>query len=232
MPGFAYPCGSAPGFDPGHIAAGNTVFSAIALSGNALNLLNGTVGTLSGVPTQKIDGVIGPSLVSSTNAVGATFPIGVKNDTDFTAAAIVVFPLTGSNPVFLCQGTGTGNGLIVRIGTNLEARIVLAVSLDSGFAPSANVPYFYAVSASRDTGTWNHNHVVVNLATGQRFSSATTGTVGTAGTAATTNYKFGNVNGGGGSVVNVAAAMLSSQFNSLATLKAWADNPWNFWYPR
>ena len=50
----AYPAGVAPGFDPTHVAAKNTLISGIAVGNTYVNLLTGKTPTISGTPVFNV----------------------------------------------------------------------------------------------------------------------------------------------------------------------------------
>lgn len=228
----AFPAGYAPGFDPNHVAAERCILSAIVSNGGAKNILNGVVGTLVTSPTASVHGIMGPcNKFNNATTDAVTFATGTIANSNITLAAIFT-PTT-----LLSRGilsTGSGNGVHLRTNasnSNFGVRYYGFVTLDSGFTAAANTPYFYAFTASRDSGAWDHRHVICNLSSGKMYF---TEIIGTAGAAATdgSSIMVGNADAASSSYDGrIACAMISKKYSSLQSLIAWAADPWSFWYP-
>jgi hypothetical protein len=230
--GLAYPAGVAPGFDPTHIASTNTLFSAAVLGGNHVNILNGKPGVITGSPTPKILGALGPSV---------NYPVGGKsvfataiatNYAEMTMAAFVQFDTATAAAIRDVIGnsiTSTSSGY--RFGASSAANFLWTIagaSTASSIPVVANVPYFIATSIKSAT---RGNVAVCRLDTGQIFTdtaaTATTAVVGG------TNYTVGNRDDTiRGTVGAVGPVMMSDVFLSVQQLAFWAADPWSFWYPQ
>jgi len=228
----AYPGGRNPGFDPAHIAAGgSTRWSAVATGNAFINLLNGKPTTVSGTEAANMTR-IGPAVSGSTTAAGNT----IANPTTTTPAALtlaaIIIPTVSSGANYLVStsssGTYGGNTLeLVALVLKLYAANTTLVS--SGLpALSLNVPYFVAVSCNPTIGL--ANFIVANLATGQIHAASVAQTtafsaytaLGVIGGTTLGNSRYGS---------QVACAMVSEAYLSPGQLLAWAQNPWDFWYP-
>lgn len=225
-----FPGGVLPGFDPSHVAAKGTIFSGVASGSGFVDILRGKPGTITGTPTASIDGRMGPNtlFLGGTDECSFTgYP--TTNFTSVTLAAIVNYNGAG-NPYNTAVETASNGGgwFLAHTGSVIRAAAQSVAFIDSTIAiPPANVPFFYAFSTNGVTA----NFVLVRLDTGQIFSqggvtsaspSAPNGTT-LVGGADTTNRQ---ASGG------VATAMFNTRFMSVPELRAWAQDPWAYWYPR
>lgn len=227
--------GGAPGFNPNHVAAKNIVFSGVAVptgttgSPAAINVLTGAKGALTSASgyTGGMDGTIGPvNIQPSGNAGYQLFPVAAsQTDTTTTFGVIVTGFPTGTIALFSVGSASNGPGLRLSSLVPTFANWNGSNYTSSGVTLTASTPYFLAVSLNLTTC----NFVTVNLRNGQTKTSSV---AGGAQTSHNTNVIWQSVNvvgNFGGS--NLAAAMYSTAYMSLAQLLAWAQAPWDFWYP-
>jgi hypothetical protein len=120
-------------------------------------------------------------------------------------AGILIAAGTGASAVFQVQGSATFNTTIPVV---------------------ANTPYFFAASVSPSLT----NILVLNIATGL-ISTATSTTTQTFSTT-NGNYYLGIDAYGSFCLGPIAALMYAPSFMSMSQLRAWAADPWAFWYPR
>lgn len=235
---YHYPGGSVPaGFDPSHPMAAHCVCSAVAVGNGFANLLLGGKGTINGAPVAVPGSIIGPAVsmsaaASSPDAVWFT-PTDTSSAAQITGAVIWKFVATPANQCsMLCYEQGPSN-TGAQLGMNFGELMVQsggANTMGTGYFPSLNVPYFAAFSANTATA----NIVVRRLDTGQIVVAKTM----TNGTALGSGFigpevVIGNVMGYGQSAGgHYAAAMVNYNFTSLSALRAWAEDPWGFWYPQ
>jgi hypothetical protein len=234
---FAYPAGARPGLDPKHVAVQGGVcrLSAVAINGVLTDLFSFTKGAIAGgTPTRAFD----PNMAEIVSYVGASDQTTIGNrstivDTNFTLATIASLNLFGvptmlllsssGNPNVQWFNDGSGSGTIngaFHNGAGTVTQNVGTVTLTSG------VPYFLAWSQN---GASTLNAISVNLTNGEISTFTTsTGLANSTGGAAT--WIFGSV-ASLGSGIKIAASMASNVFMSMQQLKAWAADPWSFWYP-
>lgn len=228
---FSYP-GIEPRFDPSHIAAGITRFSAVAFNGtNLVNLLNGAQGTIGGSPTSVEDGTLGHCFRGNAGTVFVNFTgQSTANDSDVTFGWMWRPAASNANmPVFASDGAAT-NGAWV--GGSNPGRLIIVANSGGAFKQSSGgvtyvtgSPYFCAVSMNSSVT----NFVLTNLETGVTKTSTTTGT---ALTAPNGTYRIGLNNTFHLNNTSVAAVMFAGQYSSMNKLLQWAADPWAFWYPR
>ena len=225
----AYPNGIRPGFNQAHPAAGKIVrYSGVATGATMVNLLNARRATASGTIAAAMDGRIGPAIGASTSSSFLSMP-GI-NETPLAVTFGAIVTPTGTSPTFgfmfnndSAANTGFYIGALTpKLLVSNTAIIVASFNLTAG------TPFFIAVSFNNATV----NFVGVNLVNGQSFT-----THGSNATpiAATTGAQYG-IGGTGAAnqsmVANLAAVMYSiNNFLSDRQLLAWAQNPWDFWYP-
>lgn len=226
----AFPSGSAPGFDPSHIAAGGIVrASGIANGANFFNPVDGTKGTPTALGIGSILlGSIGPAVTNSTAGKNVKMTTSVTPlDAALTLAAIAQFTTVGVVAQNMVQTDSNGAGWVLRaqnIGFTFLG--VGGSSLVSTLVPSINVPYFVVGSG------WSGGAalVIVNLQTGAVYSYTSSAAFSSSGSTGQVLFAGDAAN----KPLNGAQAcgMYSNKFNSLQTLLRWAVDPWAFWYPR
>lgn len=229
--GLAYPCGMTPGFDPTHIAASGISAKGhvgVSSGGGWLNVLTGIPGTINTAAPSVIDGVTGPSYVGANDTSGFTFPGSATAENTFTLAALVrptSFPATGTI-FFSSATTNTGNGLVIN-NTSIVRILAGVTNILNGPTLSANSPYF--IAGSRLAGS-TVNLLVLNLNTGVLLTS--TGTNATNSAASDGTYVVGKSPAFNAQSGRNAAVMYNpALFLSMSELRAWAADPWAFWYP-
>lgn len=217
-----------PGFDSSHPAAKNIWISAIPNNANYVNLLTGAVGTITGTaPTSQVFPLLGPvtkwAAASGTNAV--LFPWSFAFSTTMTVAAFFyIFTLgTGFQTITATAGNVTGGGFALTTDNKQMDIGMTGVADHPLLNVVQNVPYFFAGSAN----TARINQVLVRLDTGQVFSGSTTSSTATSPTSK--NILIGAQNSAPN--MYIGPVTWSAQFMSLAQLLAWAQRPWDFWYP-
>lgn len=228
----SYP-GTAPGFDPSHVASKGIVrFSGVAVgSGNFNNILSGKGPSASSGFSGQVTN-LGPSAFSNSSSNSLTFS-GQNTDSQRfgTVAAIATFSDSSSfRAVFAPNSTDTASGftlfnnagaLMLRLGT---------VNATSAIPLVNNVPYFIAASADNVVGIIKY--VALRLDTGQVFTDTQSGGAGASG-AMDGSYLVGQWQGGGlGIIGNIAATMYANNFLSFPELIKWVQDPWSFWYPQ
>lgn len=228
----SFPGGRRAGFDSTHIAAFQTLFSAvIGANKNAINLVpkffgSTLSGTVNGAPTFSIDGKIGPAASGFTAANYISFSSAAQvANVNCTMGAIISSP-GGTNLGFF--GTTQVSGIVLSAYSPGTLHFTPGGNQDinSGIALSGYI--FVAASYLNATKV---NFVVVNLQTG----ATTTATV--AATAASiafgeTAYAIGReFEYGTAWTGKIAAVMHSTQYMTIPTLLEWAQRPWDFWYP-
>lgn len=231
-PPLAYPAGRVPGFDPSHPAANGAFLSCVASGANFINVLSGNKGTITGTPVASIIGAIGPGVntISSSTAV-VTFGT-ITTPANLTMGAIV-FPntlqITNSALLYLDSSTTADILGLINISSVSKWEVTLGtnVGLETSFAAVLGTPYFVAASIS-SVGTVNF--VIMNLQNGQvltatnlnTYPSLTTVTICVGGRSTTNSRQYNGP---------IACGMMTSNFMSLPQLLAWAQRPWDFWYP-
>lgn len=235
-----FPGGILPGFDASHpasqgISSGHG-FSGIANTG-FISLPSGKAGTKNGTPTAATR-LIGPTQLINSGTLSYTFTgQSTANDTSFTIGTIVEYTAVGSNS-FSFTSSGSAS-------TGIEFGLVTTTVLGFTFPGGGNqvtwtlpitlansVPYFMAMSASKSGSNFLWTGVLVNLATGQTFSSSGT-TASTGPVAPNGTYMVGNSPAGFTSNHGYeAAVMFSPAALSVQQLLQWAQDPWAFWIPR
>lgn len=235
--GFRFP-GGKPGFDPSHPAAGQTLLSsALAGRNGVVNLVTGAKGVIQGSPavTRSIRGDIGPAeFYSNTGDSLQAHTWASQSTVAYTAItmAAVFFSTGASGGLISTSGSiSVGYRFIISTGTINIGLAANQTALFSGLA--TNVPYFVAASCINTSGnSITVNAVLVNLATGQTQTFTTVAASGGPSSAGDGTFVVGAYSNAGGALTgHVACAMISSQFNTLGTLRIWAKNPWAFWYP-
>lgn len=237
---FAFPVGTAPGFNMSHPASKNVRISFV---GTGQNILSGKGPSVTGTSTVNNPTRIGPAYLGIDATSGLTFPDTLSPaPKNFFTAAVIFIPtdvtLTSRTLVASRGIPEPGNFSILLRQLNpggIDLRVQGTVSMLDNFpALTNNVPYFYATSAFYDSvnTAYLHNHIGVRLDTGQRwsFSGVTAGGVPLQGTE-TNSYSIGDLDGVSGFFGYIAAAMMNLSYVSLAELIAWGNDPWAFWYP-
>jgi hypothetical protein len=235
-----YP-GSAPSFNPSHVAARGCKFAAVARGTKAVNLVNNDLSTTNGTfyvaPTYALDPFLGPCTVFSGNiGNGLQFTNGgtTTSDAIITFAAIVT-PDDVSNASYVTNCTNSAVGATLWSSGTLLLNFNGQGNISSTISLSTKVPYFIAVSAAtQDGSTWTANFIAKNLITGVVQTYSTSGNA--------INYLpgDGSVIFGGNAYTGIldaygriACAMHGNGvFLSIGQLRQWSEDPWSFWYPR
>ena len=234
-----FPFGSRRGFDPSHIAARSCEFSGHSNGSTFINLLKGKSSTANS-STASHHGIIGPC-TTMTTTTSTTFGTTTKSNTaDQNATMAAIFVMTTSNTNTFCfNGTTTstsGLGIIPVDGNGgLGMNVNNIVTISSGFGSGTtgtNQPYFVITSWSHVAGVGGAyivNFLLLNLITGNMRSNQVTGTCNDP------NAADGGISIGRSATVgfagSVAAAMYSKEFMPLGAMRAWAEEPWSFWFP-
>ena len=228
--GLSFP-GINSGFDPSHVAANNARFSGVA--SNAVqfrNLLTGhRANTVNGTPAFVMDGLIGPSVqfgVSPSDSLDFTGAPSVT-DANFTIAAIFRTNTPSGDFCAWFSGSITNYQMYHDQSTN---NLAVQGTIGGGGVTSTlpiadNTYYFAAVSVSPTVS----NFVTTRLDTG----SIRTGTGASPGSAAGTGtWEVGaNAQFSQTAKSQIATAMASGTFLTIPQLRAWAADPWSYWYP-
>jgi len=226
-----FPAGRAPGFDPTHPLAAGALFSAIPAGNDFVSLTNGKAGTIAGAPVASINGFIGPAVSFTASSQKVSFSgQPTTNFSSFTIAGFFVSNSPGSGYQTIFQNSTTHTGYCVQFnsGSAALAFTVQNKNTYSGPTLSANIPYFFIVSAQLGGSV---NFVVVNLNTGAVLTKTVSGVSSTA-VAPNGTYYVGTdwaadyLNGLAGPV------MCSNAFFSPSQLLAIVADPWPFWYPQ
>lgn len=226
-----YP-GRPPGFDPSHFAAQGAIcpVSAVARLGGAFaGLLNPAPPTFTGAPTTSIMGRLGSVCKFTAGSIFNTFSAGDGTTAvpGYTAAAILSPTATTADGLVIGYlNGGASTGLELR---SLQLSTVQSGSggfpSNSGLSLTAGRFYFIAASISDGSQTW----LTLDLATGAVKTATTSGSTGALDSCAQVTI------GGGGSLGSnsaiAAAYFAQGVFLGVPQLKAWAQDPWSFWYP-
>ena len=221
----AYPGGDA-GFDATHPAAAGIRFSGVATS-NGFQSLDAARKYTTNATVVYTQTSLGPTLVSTAANSNGGLAYQCPYSAQTAAVFGSIFTVSSSPPAAGGRVIQTGNnGLLATSAMGLLA-LIGSGNYTTGVTLSVGVPYFVAFSAVPAIS--KIYFVVANLATG----SIRTGTIAgpasitslnnTVAIAGTTSYAL---NGG------VATAMHSlNNPLGLQALRAWAQDPWAFWYP-
>lgn len=236
--------GGTPGFNPQHFASQANVFSLVGGgTGGAARIVNGPGlsqrPTLAGspLPTTKLDGRIGPMCYNDGNT--GTIAYSGMPTAAFTALTVATIArvdvVTGAAQTAFSDDTASSNvgaGLFLYVASTLVPQLRCGGStVQVSVAPPAlsmGVPYFVAFTGSVNKAGY---YVIKNLVTGQRWHGTTAAfqaTLAGGGGAlhiGNTSSTFAGLDGG------VAAAMRSNVELLPQQLLAFADDPWEFWYP-
>jgi hypothetical protein len=224
-----YPAGVRPGFNSRHIAlasGGQCYLSAVPIGNTFIQLLNGRKGTIAGVPTAAIDGIIGPAVLYTVSTMNCQIT-GNPTTTPVNFTIAMIFrpsSVTGSSP--LCATSGTSAGYTVRLsGAQPIVSDNVSGALSSSGSLTANVPYFLIISAAGATGLF----VWTNLSTGQITSNTATSSLAAAASNGSyyIGYDFGNTPHS-----TIAAVAFMPGYLGLVRALTWARAPWSFWYPQ
>lgn len=231
----SYPGGLA-GFDPQHVAAGDTLFSGVADQGGKFrSVLDGKpAATSSGTPTLQ-QTRFGPGIKFNAATDNNTFPYPAVAWPAQTMACIVRFDTLGSN-VQVIQATAAGGSsgfYIANAGTGSGSQWafvagVTFVSIGGIPAPVPGATYFAALSVL--SGNY-YSIVVKRLDTGQTWRLDRIPTVLTFIAGDTTLY-IGNRGTNTRQTLGVVhATMHSTRYLSSQQMMQWSEDPWSFWYP-
>lgn len=230
--GLIYPGGFRPGYDPTHIAAANTQFSAISQNGSFVNLVPGfgslLPSTINGTVGYIIDGGIGPAKTPGTNNSYIFTSAAVTYSDNIVMAAIIRTSASDNSGIFTNTGTNVSAAqLAVFGGSQLYLSPNSGGDIGSGISLSANTPYF-VVGTKTNLGTFNF--LALNLNTGKITTSTVafslSGVTGQSGYTIGYEYEYGDFFQG-----RIAAVMHANNFLTMSELLTWAADPWSFWYP-
>lgn len=232
----SYPAGYATGFDPGHLAAKKTYFSAVSNGTRSMrNILTGASPNANTTSSGKVYGPIWacPTIANFQHMSFDGFPTDTPSQ--MTQAGIFV----NNNPASIQSAWGDGgtsaNEYTGGMGTvQLTAtgeftwRVRGISSRATGWTIASGVPYFFCASAIKGSGAEDIKLLLLDLNTGVlRFGFY--GGDNNAVTAPTGTITIGNPNNGQG--WHIAAAMSSRVALSMPEMLQWAQDPWSFWYP-
>lgn len=232
---FSYP-GTPAGVNFNHPASGKSPktlrFSGVAMGKDFIRLnralLKGTVNaTISG----GIDGVIGPYIRNANTTGSVTFSgNSTVAPTSICIACIFIIGNTANNGILVyTTGTSTTCPMLWVTGTKLELTTGTgSIHATSNIVLTSNVPYF-AVASYPINSAGNINFAVTNLQTGQISTAAVANTF--AATAPNGTIVINGDTLGDASDAYIAAAMVSLAGLNPSEVKAWAQDPWSFWYP-
>ena len=241
----SFPWGRCPGIDFSHPAFGgfpldtNNFFSVVAINNvnNYLNVGSGTVpapSTAGSFPTGTFQPSIGyaPKFVASTPVVlDVKGQLNVAAPTNVAAAFIFYVTSVASTAPAVSVATDSGASASFGHGSTGGLQIFSNGSsvATSGLSIAANTPYFACCYAD----AINQNWLLLNLATGKILTAATATAITWAGSGAST-WAIGGWPSSSRFNGQIAAAFLAENLQgefSLAQMKAWARDPWGFWYP-
>lgn len=216
--------GRQPGFDPSHPAAagmaGGQSLSLIPSGASFIDLLSGKACSVNGSPTPGSYGGMGPTVYSASSSNNCSITLVASPTTSRTVAGIcsvVSFAAgTNFNNIFGYSNYAFGFDESGLVGAYLNGFTGAALQA------TINTPYFVAYSFNSGV----LNAVLSNLATGQVSAAVGSGGSIASGTA----YE---ILAQGSFALNgyLAAVMQSPTFLSIPQLRAWAQRPWDFWYP-
>lgn len=228
----AFPAGRQPRFDASHPAAkgiiGNHGYSCVASGSNGINLVTGGVLTSSGAEGFSAQNTIfGPGAKPTGGDCILTTPAVSKTDTNQTLATILYTPasLTEAD---CCDSGSTGAGaVLVQQSTGALICLIDFTAITTTMTPLvANTPYFLACSFN---GT-SVNFLVRNLLNGQLFTETDSQGSNSPGASGTTYGAFaGTVEAA--AQAPIMATMFAPSYLTMPQLRAWAVDPWAFWYP-
>jgi hypothetical protein len=235
----AFPAGTAPGFDPSHLASRNgiTRFSGVARNGSMISLLKGQVGSTT--PVFAFDSIGGPITGADVSFSGNP----AVADKQWTCAAIINFVTGGGNTFrFVQTSTTSGGGGAGHVAGINASGLFVEMSGGVGLtSPATNVgdirgrgPHFVGISRFGPSGSGGSFTFgwAKSLATGTLKITSLWNDFGYAETASDGVYVI-PITGSGGTRTGVMAAMFSTVgISSVADVAAWANDPWAFWYPR
>lgn len=223
-----FPSWRAPGFDPTHPAAyfsGGASFLP-AQGGVYINALTGGVTAKTGTQTFGI-GAIGPYVQANASGAYNSFANSFTTAPSAITIAAIVVPLASvAGGVILATNGGSGLGLQMTLRSLVLGYRNSTLYSSSLAAMSIGTPYFVASSCNGTTTYF----VQANLATGQVLTASIASGV-TQGSTTTWYLGQGGTSGSQQAGCNIAALMCSFNALSLPQLKAWAADPWAFWYP-
>ena len=232
----AWPAGGAPGFDPTHIAAsgGPVRGSYVALPAGVLDVLTGQLGTGNGGAYPfAIFGGAGPVLFGA-NASNNSFNFANKsaaNDSSITLAAIGIIgsSATGTGGSKRFGGSSSSGATGWGIGATSSNSLILARgSTNIAFqAVPTLTPIFLAASINVSSGL--AYSVCNNLNTGQITTGSSAGNT-TAPSTPNGSHIFNSFNSVAQNGYTAAFAVIAAALGP-AELRAWAADPWAFWYP-
>lgn len=216
----AYP-GTAPGFDPTHVASKLCRLSVAGVS----NLLLGTPPSTLTAST-KVDAILGPVTVYTGTQVASY--AGLTDSSSALTYGMICLSNSPNNVAIAQTGGGTASMVLIFVAGNvIKLGFVNTGNTSTGLIVPTN-PFFVATSTNGTT----LNTVTVDLVTGaiQSSSVADGGNIGSGNGGNT--YSLGSDWNGASFVGHIAAAMANVRYMPLAQLLQWAQDPWSFWYPQ
>jgi hypothetical protein len=227
--------GRLPGFNPNHLASGGIIkgtgLSWISKGANGQNLLNGAKGTVVGTAANIVGKIFSPLgmttgfVAANTNSLSYSGNT-TTNNTSATFAAMFYTPTLTTGPYITNSSGSSGIGA----GVSSAGALINSNFGQGGSGGAAtivvNTPYFAIWSISPS----NINYLTLNLNNGKVTTQSVANSV--VPTAPNGTYQIGSNSGDADfSTVNIAAAMFSPNYLSIAQMRQWAQDPWAFWYP-
>lgn len=255
-----YPGNRRPGFDPNHVAlsglnAGAGMAAGHGFSGIAgnpgqvsfVNLLNGKPqSSTNGTPTAGVDGAIGPFVNFGPGGASDSLYFSGQNTAynaavgdNYVTIGLILVPTSVTGALIYFHNSSDNFGVWAgSTGGNVYTGLTaFGETPQSGITLSVNVPYFIGYSSfiqGAGGSTQLFNFVVKRLDTGAvQLAQATLAAAGSNPPRVSSGtYVVGAFSSAGNAgKAKIAAAMWSPSFLSQAQLRAWADDPWSFWYP-
>jgi hypothetical protein len=223
-----FPSWRAPGFDPTHPASndGGSGASFIPASGGVyINLRTGGATAKSSTQTYGL-GIAGPYVQSNTSGAYGTFANAFPTTPGAITMGAVITPAASVAGGCLFATTATsGSGLQMTMRSLVLGYRNSTLYSSSLAAMSIGTPYFVALSCNGTTTYF----VQANLATGQVLTASIASGVSQG---STSTWDLGGQTGGGVEAgCDIHAMMAGFVALSPAQLRAWAADPWAFWYP-
>jgi hypothetical protein len=232
--GLAYPAGRTAAFNQTHAASngivnggqGDVIFCP---NNGFISLVTGKPYANTNTTASPIISGIGPNLNIQTSGGRATSTFSSAALTALTVGVVVQF--TSINVAATYQTLWTSGGSTAAFGLNASHVFNLFYSSDhaSNITPIANTPYFAVASANQIT-TSNVNFVVVNLLTGQMFTSTTAACTNNPLNSGGANCGIGTVSANQAMNGSVSHCFWNPVYMSLQQLEQLAVDLWSIWY--
>jgi hypothetical protein len=228
--------GRLPGFNPNHLASSGlhkgTGLSWISKGANGQNLLNGAKGTVVGTAANIVGKIFSPLgmttgfVAANTNALSYSGNT-TTNNTSATFAAMFYTTTLTLGPIVTNSSTSSGVGAgFSTTGALNTWNFSKGENTDGTITIAVNTPYFVIWSISPATV----NFLTLNLTNGKITTQTLANSI--VPTAPNGTYQIGANSGDADfPTVNIAAAMFSPIYLSIAQMRQWAQDPWAFWYP-